>query len=47
MSANKAQKGTLGKVLRYIRRYWFFVGLSVLLAGVSVAAALRISRTTR
>ena len=42
MSANKAQKGTLGKVLRYIRRYWFFVGLSVLLAGVSVAATLYI-----
>ncbi len=38
----KAQKGTLKKVLRYIRRYWFFVGLSVALAGVSVAASLYI-----
>ncbi|RKJ40793.1 ABC transporter ATP-binding protein [Acutalibacter sp. 1XD8-33] len=38
----KAKKGTLKKVLRYIRRYRFLVGLSVLLAGVSVAATLYI-----
>ncbi len=38
----KAKKGTLKKVLRYIRRYSFFVGLSVLLAAVSVAATLYI-----
>lgn len=37
-----AQKGTLKKVLRYIRRYWLLVGLSVLLAGGSVAATLYI-----
>lgn len=40
--AQKAQKGTLKKVLRYIRRYWIFVGISVLLAAVSVAASLYI-----
>ena len=38
----KAKKGTLKKVLRYIRRYSFFVGLSVLLAAASVAATLYI-----
>ena len=36
------KKGTLKKVLRYIRRYSLLVGLSVLLAGVSVAATLYI-----
>ena len=40
--AQKAKKGTLQKVLRYIRRYWFFVGLSVALAAVSVAGTLYI-----
>lgn len=38
----KAKKGTLKKVLRYIRRYSFFVAVSVLLAAVSVAATLYI-----
>ena len=38
----RAKKGTLKKVLRYIRRYSFFVGLSVLLAAASVAATLYI-----
>lgn len=38
----RAKKGTLKKVLRYIRRYSFFVGVSVLLASVSVAATLYI-----
>ena len=40
--AKRAEKGTLKKVLRYIRRYWFFVGLSVVLAAVSVAGTLYI-----
>ncbi len=39
---SKAKKGALKKVLRYIRRYWALVGLSVALAAVSVAAALYI-----
>ena len=39
---SKAKKGALKKVLRYIRRYWLLVGLSVVLAAVSVAAALYI-----
>ena len=38
----KAKKGTLKNLLRYIRRYSFFVGLSVLLAAASVAATLYI-----
>ena len=40
MKGQKAQKGTLKKVLRYIRPYWALVGLSFLLAAVTVAASL-------
>ena len=42
MKVQKAQKGTLKKVLQYIRPYWFLVGLSILLAAVTVAASLYI-----
>ena len=35
MKGQKAQKGTLKKVLHYIRPYWALVGLSVLLAAVT------------
>ena len=42
MSAQKARKGTLKKVLGYIRPYWVLVGLSILLAAVTVAASLYI-----
>ncbi len=42
MKGQKAQKGTLKKVLQYIRPYWFLVGLSILLAAVTVAASLYI-----
>lgn len=38
----KSPPGTMKKVLRYIRRYWFFVALSMALAAVSVAASLYI-----
>lgn len=38
----KAKMSTLKKVLRYIRRYRFLVGISVALAAVSVAASLYI-----
>ena len=40
--ASNAQKGTLIKVLHHVRRYLPFVGLSVLLAAVSVASTLLI-----
>ena len=40
--ASKAQKGTLIKVLHHVRRYLPFMGLSVLLAAVSVASTLLI-----
>ena len=41
--AKKAsQKGTIGKILRYIRKYWFFVGLSLVLAALTVAFTLYI-----
>ena len=40
MSAQKARKGTLKKVLGYIRPYWVLVGLSVLLAAVTVGGQL-------
>ena len=40
MKGQKAQKGTLKKVLYYIRPYWALVGLSVLLAAVTVGGGL-------
>lgn len=36
------QKEILVKVLRYIRKYWFFLALSIILAAVSVAITLYI-----
>ncbi len=36
------QKETMGKILCYIRKYWFFVGMSVVLAAVTVAFTLYI-----
>ena len=36
------QKTTVKKVLDYIRRYWFYLGLSIVLAAVTVALALYI-----
>lgn len=38
----KAQKGTLKKVLRYIKKYRLFVALSLVLAAVTVAGTLYI-----
>lgn len=38
----KAQKGTLKKVLRYIKKYQLFVALSLVLAAVTVAGTLYI-----
>lgn len=41
--AKKAsQKGTIGKILRYIRKYWFYVGVSLVLAALTVAFTLYI-----
>ena len=37
---NQKQRSTLVKVLRYIRRYWFYLGVSVILATVTVALTL-------
>ena len=37
---NENQKSTLRKVLRYIRRYWGYLGASIILAAVTVALAL-------
>lgn len=37
---NSQQKETLFKVLRYIRRYWVYLGLSIVLAGLTVALTL-------
>lgn len=36
------RKETITKVLRYIRKYWFFVGASLILAAFTVAASLYI-----
>ena len=34
------QKSTLGKVLRYIKRYWFYLALSLIFAAVTVTLTL-------
>ena len=34
---NMSTKGAMGKILRYIRKYWFFVGVSIVLAALTVA----------
>ena len=39
---NVSTKGAMGKILRYIHKYWFFVGVSVLLAALTVALTLYI-----
>lgn len=38
----KQQKTTIGKVLRYIKKYWMYLGLSIFLAAVTVALTLYI-----
>ncbi len=40
MNGKGRQKETLLKVLRYIRKYWFYLGLSVLMAACTVALTL-------
>ncbi len=40
MNGKGRQKETLLKVLRYIRKYWFYLGLSVLMAAFTVALTL-------
>ncbi|MCI7271771.1 MAG: ABC transporter ATP-binding protein/permease [Anaerobutyricum hallii] len=37
-----AQKDTFGKILKYIRKYWFFIILSLVFAAVTVALTLYI-----
>lgn len=37
---SKRQRQTMGKILRYVRKYWFFLGLSVLLAALTVILQL-------
>lgn len=37
---NGQQKETLGKVLKYIKRYWGYLGCSVAFAAVTVALTL-------
>lgn len=39
-SGRQGQMATMGKVLRYIRRYWLLVGLSLILAAVTVTLTL-------
>ncbi|MDE6642203.1 MAG: hypothetical protein K2K63_16965, partial [Acetatifactor sp.] len=36
----QGQMATLGKVLNYIRKYWFLVGASLILAAVTVVLTL-------
>ncbi len=37
---DKQQRKSLGKVLQYVKRYWFYLGISILLAAVIVALTL-------
>ena len=37
---NSRQRSTLRKVMNYIRRYWGYLGMSVILAGITVALTL-------
>lgn len=39
-NGRQGQMATMGKVLNYIRRYWFLVALSLILAAVTVALTL-------
>lgn len=40
MNVKKRQKEIIGKVLRYIRKYWLFLAISVIMAALSVALTL-------
>ena len=40
MNGEKSQKQTIGKILGYLKKYWFLIILSLLLAAVSVALTL-------
>lgn len=40
MEGKSRQKDTLLKVLRYIRKYWFYLGVSVIMAALTVALTL-------
>jgi len=42
VAKNASSKGTIGKILRYIRKYWFYVGVSLVLAALTVAFTLYI-----
>lgn len=37
---NSHQKSTIKKVMNYIRRYWGYLGMSIVLAAVTVALTL-------
>ena len=43
---NSEQTGVLKKVLRYMRRYWFYLAISILLAAITVASTLYIPLLT-
>ena len=38
--SNVKKKGTLAKVLKYIKKYWIFLGISIVMAAVTVALTL-------
>ena len=40
MAKTRAKRGTLSRVLRYVRRYWFLLLLSMVLAAATVALTL-------
>lgn len=43
----KQQSETIKKVLRYIRKYWFYLGCSIVLAGIIVGLTLYLADRDR
>ena len=42
MKKESRQKETLGRILKYMKKYWLFLGLSIALAVISVFLTLYI-----
>ena len=42
MKKESRQKETLGRILKYMKKYWLFLGLSIALAVISVILTLYI-----
>ena len=43
MKKESRQKESLGRILKYMKKYWLFLGLSIALAVISVILTLYLS----